>query len=162
LEREKFIPSARDLIRKRSRGTSRRTHIQAATQSKNSGTLKCHTKSTSQSGAFFCLLPENGLAISTNGKANSPLSDRQLRATANGHGIHTLLNRAQAHLDKGDSKQAVQILSAALVPNSSNAALWTALGVALRFQTRLEEAASAFEGHCSWSRSGPMRRSIWA
>ncbi len=55
------------------------------------------------------------------------------------------LNQAQAALGQGHSAQALQLLEQAVARMPGHAALWAGLGVALRFEARLEEAAVAFE-----------------
>jgi Glycosyltransferase family 9 (heptosyltransferase) len=47
------------------------------------------------------------------------------------------------HLGQGDTALAVLLLSQAVASAGHDAALWTALGVALRFQGRLDDAATA-------------------
>jgi hypothetical protein len=58
--------------------------------------------------------------------------------------VDAILARARTHLGQGDSAQAVHLLTHALARHTQDASLWTALGVALRFEARLEVAASAF------------------
>lgn len=55
------------------------------------------------------------------------------------------MRRAQLCLEQEDSAQAVTVLNQALRQTGEHAALWAALGVALRFQAQLEDAASAFQ-----------------
>ena len=55
------------------------------------------------------------------------------------------LGRAQFALGQGDSARAVQWLSEAVGRAPQDASLWAGLGVALRFEARLDEAAQAFE-----------------
>jgi hypothetical protein len=82
------------------------------------------------------------MPITKNTKGHLP--EGQAPAAASGAGISATLSRAQLHLGQGESTQAVQVLSNALGPDPGNASLWTALGVALRFQARLDDAANAF------------------
>ena len=56
----------------------------------------------------------------------------------------SVLARAQASLNQGDSAQAVQALSAALRESPDQASLWAALGLALREEARPDLAAAAF------------------
>ncbi|WP_117176507.1 tetratricopeptide repeat protein [Rhodoferax lacus] len=57
----------------------------------------------------------------------------------------TILAQAQASLSQGRSAQALQIITEALQQTPDHPALWAGLGVALRFEARLDDAADAFE-----------------
>lgn len=58
--------------------------------------------------------------------------------------VDAALGRAQACLAGGDTRQAVEIMQAAVRIAPENAAVCAGLGVALRFAGQLEEAANAF------------------
>ena len=57
--------------------------------------------------------------------------------------VHTAVGRAQDCLKRGDGPQAVCIMQSATLVAPNNAAVLTALGVALRFTGNFEEAAAA-------------------